>query len=70
MYLRLKLFSSNFEFFSLIFILCVCVHIKVVFEVIFCLSILNLSLYDVKYKCIFNILKKLQSSYMYMLDIY
>jgi hypothetical protein len=30
-------------------------HIKVVFEVIFYLTTLNLSLYDVKYKCIFNI---------------
>jgi hypothetical protein len=31
-----------------------CTH-KVVNEMIFCLTILNLSLYDVKYKYIFNI---------------
>ncbi len=56
MYLRLKLFSSTFgNFFSLILNPCVCVHIKVVFENIFYLTILNLSLYDVKYKCTFNI---------------
>jgi len=55
MYLRLQLFSLFFEFYFLIFNLCVCVHIKVVLEVIFCLIILNLSLYDVKYKCIFSI---------------
>jgi hypothetical protein len=32
-----------------------CVHIKVVFEMILSLTILNLSLYDVKYKYIFYI---------------
>jgi hypothetical protein len=55
MYLKLKLFSSTFEKIILIFNLCVCVHIKVIFEMIFYLTILNLSLYDVKYKYIFNI---------------
>jgi hypothetical protein len=52
--------------------------------VIFCLIILNISLYDVKYKCILNIkiylkvkvldhffyLKKLHSLCMYMLGMY
>ncbi len=39
----------------MIFDLCVSVHIKVVFEVIFCFDFLNLSLYEVKYKCTFNV---------------
>jgi hypothetical protein len=68
--LGLQQLFLHLDVFSLIFNLCVCVYIKAVFEVIFCLIILNLSLYDVKYKCIFSIVKKLQSLYMYMLDIY
>jgi hypothetical protein len=48
---RSKLFSQNFGF----FLFCVCVHIKVDSNVMFCFNFLDLSLYDVKYKCLPNI---------------
>ncbi len=52
---KIEIIFIKIWIFSLIFNLCVCVHIKVIFEMIFYLTILNLSLYDVKYKYIFNI---------------
>ncbi len=45
--------------------LCVCVHIKVDSKVMFCFNFLDLSLYDVKYKCLPNI-----EIYIYILQVW
>ncbi len=39
---------------------CVCVHMKVDSKVMFCFNFLDLSLYDVKYKCLPKYRKKIK----------